>query len=471
MFRFSGVQFSERQTVSSERKHPAMSDSHAVFGFPLLPRKPVDVDFTGGRLSSDGGLVLLAHLDRRLRLTQRVAACLHDPRLPERVQHPLLDLVRQRVYQIAAGYEDCNDATPLRRDPALKVAVGRCPLSDADLASQPTLSRLEGYVTDAECQAINQVLLDLFLEQERRKPREVILDLDTSADPTHGQQEFAFFNGHYDTYCYLPLFAFATLPGEPQESLVSAELGTCEAKDVDAIVATTARLVAAVRRRWPGVNVIVRADGWFATPELYAWCEQNNVGYLLGLPGNAVLQRKSLPWLDQAKAKAAGSPTKSARCFGTFLYQAEGWPKARRVIVKAEVSPLGTNVRYVVVARVNGSARRLYGRYGQRGSCENRIKELKEGVSADRTSCHAFEGNQFRLMLSCVAYALLQGLRHLARRTGLERAQVERLRLQVIKIGARVSESLRRVKIELCSSCPSQELWRLLARRLLIVPR
>jgi Transposase DDE domain group 1 len=447
-----------------------MSDSQPVFPFPLLSRIPVQVDFSGGRLSSDGGLLLLAHLDRTLRLTERVTACLHDPRLPQRIQHPLLDLLRQRVYQIACGYEDANDATTLRHDPALKVAVGRPPQTGADLASQPTLSRLEGHVTEAECQAINHVLLDLFLEQPRRKPREVILDLDTTADPTHGQQEFAFFNGHYDTYCYLPLLAFATVPGETQEYLVSAELGTCEAKDVAAIVATVARLVAAVRKRWPGVKLILRGDGWFATPEVYAWCEQQNVGYLLGLAGNAVLNRLSQRWLDQAKAKAAASPTQSARCFGTFLYQAEGWPKARRVIVKAEMTPLGPNVRYVVVSGMSQSARKLYGRYGQRGSCENRIKELKDGMKADRTSCHAFEGNQFRLMLACVAYVLMQGLRRLARRTGLERAQVETLRLSVIKIGARVTESLRRVRIELCSHCPSQEIWRQLAGRLGIVP-
>src|SRR5262249_11166109 len=161
---------------------------------------------------------------------------------------------------------------------------------------------------------INHVLLDLFLKQERRKPREVLLDLDTSADPTHGQQEFAFFNGHYDTYCYLPLFAFATVAGESQEDLVSAEVGTGDAQDVEANVASCARLVAAVRRRWPGVKLIVRGDGWFATPELYAWCETENVGYLLGLGGNAVLQRKSQPWLAQAQAKASAAATKSARC-------------------------------------------------------------------------------------------------------------------------------------------------------------
>jgi hypothetical protein len=217
MFRLPGVQSSERQTVVRERKHPAISDSHSVLQFPLLGRKPVQVDFTGGSLSSDGGLVLLAHLDQQLGLTQRVAACLNDPRLPERIRHTLLDLIRQRVYQIVAGYEDANDATSLRADPALKVAVGRCPHSDPDLASQPTLSRLESTLTEAECDQINALLLDQFLKTPRQKPNEIVLDFDPSVDPTHGQQQFAFFNGHYGTYCYLPLFVFARAAGEGEQ--------------------------------------------------------------------------------------------------------------------------------------------------------------------------------------------------------------------------------------------------------------
>jgi hypothetical protein len=446
-----------------------MSCSQLAMTFPLLSRKPLQVDFTGGLLSSDGGLLLLAPLDQTLRLTERVAACLHDPRLPERIHHPLLDLLRQRIYQIAAGYEDANDATTLRADPALKVAVGRCPTSDADLASQPTLSRLEKGVTSHESQAINALFVDLFLEQQRKAPRELSLDFDTSAFPTHGQQEFAFFNAHYDTSCYLPLFVFASVPGEGQEYLVSAELRPSDAKEVEGILATLKRLVERLRTQWPQTKLIFRGDGWFATPALYEWCERHAVAYLIGIAGNRVLQEKSQRWQKEAQALAAASPTKSARRYGRFFYQAGGWSREREVIVKAEVTPLGNNPRYVVVWGVQGKPRRLYERYGERGRCENRIKEIKEGVRADRMSCQEWEGNEFRLMLGCVAYQLFVGLRRLAKGTALARAQVEKLRLALIKIGARVKESLRRVTIELCSSCPSQQVFRELARRLGVV--
>jgi Transposase DDE domain group 1 len=448
-----------------------MSHSQSAMDFPLLERKPVQVDFTGGSLSSDGGLLLLAQLDPRLGLTARVAACLKDPRLPERIRHSLRDLIRQRVYQIAAGYEDANDATALRADPALKVAVGRCPHSDPDLASQPTLSRLESTVTETECDPINAVLLDQFLQMPRPKPREIVLDFDPSVDPTHGQQEFAFFNGHYGTYCYLPLFVFARVLGERDQFLVSAELPESHGKETEAVLTTLKRLVRGVRQRWPGVRVVFRGDAWFATPELYEWCEANAVPYAIALAGNTVLHRHSQRWRDQAARAAPASPTGSARRFGAVTYRAEGWSKPRRVIVKAEQTTLGANPRYVVVWGLTGKPRPQYQFYAGRGACENRIKELKDGIKSDRTSCCEFASNKVRLMLSSVAYVLLQQLRRVARQTGLSRAQVEGLRLAVIKIAARVTERVRRVVIELCSSCPSQAVWRVLARRLGIVCR
>lgn len=444
-----------------------MSDSQTVIEFPLLPNKPVQVDFSGGRLSSDGGLPLLAQLDRRLRLTQRVAACLRDDRLSARIQHSPLALVQQRVYQIAAGYEDANDATTLRSDPAFKIAVGRCPESDPDLASQPTLSRLEQRVRETECQTINHLLLDLFLEQERPTPREIVLDFDPSEDPTHGQQELAFYHGYYRCYCYLPLFVFARVRGESEQYLVSAQLQPSKPKDNAGILTTLKRLVAALRERFPGVRLIFRGDSWFATPALYDWCEANDVAYVIGLRGNPILQEKSQPWRAAAQAAAAKRASGGARRFGEFDYQAVSWQQARRVVVKAEHSPLGANTRYVVVSGLSGKpARAAYRYYGQRGNCENRIKELKDGVKADRTSCHTFVANQFRLLLAAVAYVLFQALRTLARRTGLARAQVEQLRLAVIKIAAQVTERRRRVVIQLCSHCPTQGLWRRLWRRL-----
>jgi Transposase DDE domain group 1 len=448
-----------------------MSHSQTAMHFPLLSRKPVQVDFTGGTLSSDGGLLLLAHLDQRLGLTQRVAACLQDPRLPERIRHSLLDLIRQRVYQIAAGYEDANDATALRRDPALKVAVGRSPHSDPDLASQPTLSRLEGTVTEAECDAINAALLDQFLKTPRPKPSEIVLDFDLTVDPTHGQQEFAFFNGHYGTYCYLPLLVFARVTGEGEQFLVSAELPESHSKETDAVLATLERLVTGLRTRWPGVRVIFRADAWFATPAIYEWCEANAVPYAIALAGNPALHRHSQRWRDHAATAAQASKRSSVRRFGAFAYRADGWKKPRRVIVKAEQTPLGPNPRYVVVWELRGKPRQQYQFYAGRGACENRIKELKDGIKSDRTSCREFASNKVRLLLASVAYVLLQHLRRVARQTGLSRAQVAGLRLSVIKIAARVTESCRRVVIALCSSCPSQAVWRVLARRLGIVYR
>jgi hypothetical protein len=447
-----------------------MTDSRPALSFPLLERKPVEVDFSGGRLSSDGGLLLLAQLDRDISLTERVAACIADPRLANRIQHSLLALIRQRVYQLAAGYEDCNDADRLRGDPALKLAVGRAPVSGADLASQPTLSRLESSVTEPECAAINAVLLEQFLACPRKSPRQVVLDFDPSEDPTHGQQEFAFFNGHYGSYCYLPLFVFARAAGENEEFLVSAELPDTHAKDPDAILSTLARLVAALRARGPGVKVVFRADAWFATPAIYDWCEEHRVAYAIALGANAVLQDLSAKWRARAKEAAANSPTKSARLFGCFWYQAQGWGRWRPVIVKAEVTPLGPNPRYVVVHDLAGTPRQRYFFYADRGACENRIKELKEAIKSDRTSCCEFASNKVRLMLAAVAYLLFQRLRRLARNTGFSRTQVEGLRLGLVKIGALVKESGRRVQVALASACPTQELWRRLARRLLVAP-
>ncbi len=255
--------------------------------------------------------------------------------------------------------------------------------------------------------------------------------------------------------------------GEGEQYLVSAELRPSNAKDVDGILLTLQRLVAALRQRFPGVRLIFRGDSWFATPALYDWCEANNVAYVIGLAGNAVLHEKSQPGREAAKEAAQHGKLGRARRFGEFSYQADGWRQERRVVVKAEHSRLGANPRYVVTWGLETLAPRpVYRYYGQRGSCENRIKELKDGVNADRTSCHTFTANQFRLLLAAVAYVLFQGLRFLARQTGLGRAQVQQLRLALIKIAAQVTERRRRVIIQLCSSCPSQAIFGVLWRRL-----
>lgn len=440
-----------------------MDNSHLVMNFPLLPKKPVAVSFTGGPLSSDGGVLLLSHLDRSLRLTERVAAQITDWRKNGRVHHSLLDLVRQRVYQLACGYEDANDATALRADPAFKLALGRPPQSGADLASQPSLSRLETHITDAECHKINGLLLDLFLETPRKKPKEVIVDFDTSEHETHGQQELALYNKHYQSRCYLPLFAFARVPEEQEEYLVSAELPDHHGRDDFALQDTLEQLVNGMRKRWPGVTVIFRADAWFGAPAIYEWCEAHHVAYAIAMPGNPVLYREAAPLVDAAKAEAARSDTGSACLFGRVWYQAGSWERERRVVVKAEQTPTGSSLRFVVVSGILGKPKVQYRFYGGRGSGENRIKELKEGMRSERLSCREFESNKARLTLVGVGYALMQQLRRVAKQTGLARTQVSGLRLSLVKIAARVKESGRRVVVELCSHCPSQGVWQELA--------
>jgi hypothetical protein len=452
-----------------------MPRSASALPFPLLSRKPVEVDFNGGNLSSDGGLLLLAQLDQQVGLTERAAACLRDWRLPRRVQHSLLDLLRQRVYQIAAGYEDCNDADALRSDPALKLAVRRAPRTGADLASQPTLSRLEQGIDEEEVAALNEVLLWHFLQLPRKTPREVVLDYDPSEDPTHGQQELALFNaaalkGARGGYCYLPHFVFASVPGEGDQYLVSAELPEDHTHDPEMILGALGRIVAAVRERWPGVRVVLRADAWFAFPELYDWCEDHQVAYAIALPSNAVLTRESAPFQESADRQAASSPSGRARRFGELPYQAGGWREHRWVVVKAERNPLGPNRRYVLTHDLPGTPRERYRLYCGRGDCENRLKEIKQAVKADRLSGMEFATNKVRLVLYSLAYVLLQRLRRLARGTALASAQVQWLRLRLLKIAARVTESGRRVTVELCSHCPTEALWRTLARRVGVAP-
>ena len=436
-----------------------MPCSQTVISFPLLANKPVLVDFSGGSLSSDGGLLLLAHLDRRLGLTAAVASCCRDPRRKKSVHHSFLDLIRQRVYQIAAGYEDANDAHTLRHDPALKLACGRPPLSGDDLASQPTLSRLEAAIDEDACARVNDVLLAQFLDASRPRPRTVVLDIDTSEHETHGQQELAFYNGFYGSRCYLPRFLFASVPREPDQALVRAELPDHQDEQTDAILESLAAVVTPVRGRWPGLTLKLRADAGFADPELYTWLEENQVAYAISIGSNAVLSRLAQPLYKRAKQAAAASPTGRATVYGRVWYQAESWEKRRRVVVKVVVTPAEQKVRFLVVWGLGGWPKAIYGFYGGRGDSENRIKELKEGLRSDRLSCREYASNKVRLMWASVAYVLLQGLRRLSRRTEWGRAQVERLRMGLIKIGAQVRESGRRVKVELCSSYPWQETW------------
>jgi hypothetical protein len=436
--------------------------SSLSFGF--LGRRQVVGRFDGGKLSSDGGLVLLAEIDRIFGVTKRLASCLRDRRQQAKVRQSVHDLVRQRIYQIVAGYEDCNDADTLAADPVLKVACGRNPETGRDLASQPTLSRFENAVSPTELYRMGKALIDLFIEGHRQPPQEIVLDLDATDDPTHGQQELAFFHGYYDEYCYLPMLVFAQADGEPHQ-LVAAVLRPGNVHAGHGSVKLLKRIVAKLREAWPEVRIVVRGDSGEALPEVYEWCEAEGVDYVIGLARNSRLQGLGEPFLEAAREECRQTEEKVRHCHD-LTYAADSWPHERRVVVKAEVSAKGDNPRFVVTSRDDFSAEELYDFYADRGDVENRIKELKNDLRSGRTSCHRFLANQFRLLLHAAAYLLWTLVRRMLAGTELASAQVGTLRLRLLKIGVRVEQTARRVWLHLASSYPWARLWSLLASRL-----
>ena len=437
--------------------------SSLSFGF--LGRREVVSRFDGGRLSSDGGLVLLAEVDRRSGLTQRLASCLRDRRQQAKVRQATVDLVRQRVYQIGCGYEDCNDADTLAADPMLKVACGRDPEDGRDLASQPTLSRFENAVSPTELYRMSEAFIDWFIEGHPQPPQEIVLDLDATDDPTHGQQELAFFHGYYDEYCYLPMLVFAQADGEPHQ-LVAAVLRPGNVHAGRGSVALLKRIVGRLRVAWPEVRIVVRGDSGEALPEVYDWCEgDGQVDYVIGLPRNSRLLGLAEPFLQAAREECRRTEAKARHCHD-LSYAAESWAHERRVAVKAEVTAKGDNPRFVVTSRDDLTAEDLYDFYADRGDVENRIKELKNDLHADRTSCHRFLANQFRLLLHAAAYLLLTMLRRALAGTELASAQACTLQLRLVKVGVRVEQTARRVWLHLATSYPLAHLWTLVGARL-----
>jgi hypothetical protein len=424
---------------------------------------PLEAAFDGGRLTSDGGLPWLAEAEAALGLCAAFAA-----RIPEwrrgRVRHSLETLVRQRVFQLACGYADQDDADTLRTDPLLKLVCGRLPDSDADLASQPTLSRLENAVDRHACYRLALALLDLYLRERERDgvPARLVLDLDGTDDPTHGAQEGSAYHGYYRQHMLHPLLVFDGDTGQ----LIAAILRPGNAAAHRGVLTLLKRLVPRLRARWPGVAIELRADSGFASPALYTYCEAEGIDYTIGLAGNARLQALAAPQLAEAQrqhaARAAGDP--AVRLVGEGRYQADSWERERRVVVKTEILAKGPNVRFVVTSRAD-APRALYDWYVDRGEPEGWIKDLKNGCQADRLSCHAFWANQFRLLLHAAAYWLLDTLRRWLVAAGAARRQLDTLRLELLKIGGRVYQWATRVRLRLASSHPGQALWALLAAR------
>jgi len=433
----------------------------APLRFAAVGPLPLAVDFLGGRLTSDGGLAWVAAADAELGLTAALAAVIPEWR-KRRGRHALPALVAQRVYQIACGYEDQDDADRLRADPLLKLVCGRLPETGDDLASQPTFSRLENAVTARTGYRLAAALGAVYLREREREgvPTRLVLDLDGTDDPTYGNQEGTAYHGYFRQHQYFPLLVF---DGDTNQ-LITAVLrrGTVHASH--GVVAILKRIVAAVRARWPGVTLEVRADSGFAIPALYAYCEAEGIAYTIGLVPNARLDAAVAPLLADAVRQSAAADGAKVRLLGETRYQAGSWPEARRVAMKAEVLAKGPNTRFVVTSRTDPPAA-VYARYTDRGASENWIKDLKAGCFADRLSCHRFWANQFRLPLHAAAYWLLDTIRRWLTTTGTDRMPLATLRLRLIKIGGWVRERRDRVRLRLASSHPSEPWWRALATR------
>jgi Transposase DDE domain group 1 len=413
--------------------------------------KAVDLDFDGGQLSSDAGVILLKDIDDHLGLTHDLAAVLSDPRDARRVKFTLHDLLKQRVFQIAAGYEDANDSNTLRDDPIFKLMLDRLPETGAPLASQPTMSRCENRVSRTELYRMAVVLLNQFIASYDSPPKVIVLDVDDTEDRVHGQQEQARYDGYYGGYCFMPLHLYEGLSGRLITTILKAKRFTGTQ-----MLAVLQRVVKRLRHAWPDTLLIFRGDSHFAYPEVMQWLEaEPELSYVTGLTSNAVLQELAREVGEQAKRAYAYSGHKVTR-FHSTRYQAGTWSRSRRVVIKVEVGEQGVNTRFVVTDLEQARTKVLYQQiYCARGQAENEIKDHKLYLKSDRTSCHRFEANQFRLLLHSAAYVLLETLRReVFRTTQWASATMETIQLRILKLGARVQECKDRIMISLPSSCP-----------------
>jgi len=434
--------------------------------FSSVERRQVVAAFDGGRVSSDAGALLLGKADAAIGLVDRLAACFADQRNPDLIEHSVRTLVGQRVFGLALGYEDLNDHEQLRHDPVMGALLGKLAARRSDcaaLAGKSTLNRLELFDATAgryhkiipDAAAVDRLWVDLFLEAHRRAPKRIVLDLDATDDPLHGRQEGWFFHGYYNHYCYLPLYIFCG------EHLLVSRLRRSNIDGAAGATQEIERIVTQIRKRWPTVQIILRADSGFCRDDLMSWCEQNAVDYLFGLAKNARLIRAIGRELRVA-ANEADRTGRPARRFRELTYRTRSsWSRRRRVVAKAEHTGDKSNPRFVVttLSRQDWPMQGLYEQlYCARGECENRIKEAQLDLFADRLSTATFRANQLRLWLSSAAYVLMHALRRIGLKgTALAKACANTIRLKLLKIGAAVSLSVRRVKLAMSSTCPNQQ--------------
>lgn len=446
--------------------------------FSDLGHRPVVAKFDQPHASSDGGAILLQACDRRLGLTEALIGGIDDRRQCGKVHHAIGDLLRQRLYAIACGYPDGNDASRLGGDPIQKLLCDRDPVRGEDLASQPTLSRFENAVTRADLYRMGIALAETVIERHRRrlkrKVKRITIDLDPTDDPTHGAQQLTFFNGHYDTWCYLPVAGFLSFNEEPEQYLFAYVLRPGNVGAAVGALGVLSRLLPRLRAAFPRARLRVRLDGGYAAPEIFAFLEREGLEYVVAMAKNKVLKRRAARWMGTVRRLSRQSK-RTEHVYGECRYAAGSWQRRRRVIIKAEVvchpgREPKDNPRFVVT-NLPHSPRHLYEAiYCARGDVENRIKELHHGLEIDRTSCSRFLANQLRGLLTAAAYVLYQELRLHAARTALRAAQVSTLREHLCKLGAWIESSVRRIVLHLPAACLHRHDWQIVARALGAAP-
>jgi len=439
--------------------------------FPDLFSKPISVSFSKEHLSSNGGSLLLKAADRSMGLTRAIAETFLDERQPEKIRHEILDLTRQRIFSLASGYPDCNDADQLKQDPILKLLCGRAPITGDDLGSQPTLSRLENSATRGQLLSMSSRVAEVILRRQaqrrqgQRCPRRIIIDLDPTCDPTYGAQQMTLFNGYYDTWCYLPLVLTVSFDGERRKYPIAAILrpGTIKRKEVKGTLSVLRRVIPTLRRLFPSARLYFRADAEFAKPWLLKYLEEEDITYAISIASNSVLKELSSDRMKQAR-NISCILDESVTLHGEGIYQAGSWPHPRRLAYKAEVlvkdGDRRDNARYVVT--------NLPGNYGPQGIftfyyghsvMENTIKDLKNDLALDRTSCCSFAANQLRLIWSLAAFTLMHSLQEHIDDRELAKATMHTLRARLLKIAVLVRESTRRIVCSFTAHHPWSAIW------------
>jgi len=442
-----------------------IENTQATLEFPSVRGKNIIADFKGGIVTSDAGLLFLRATESAVGIIRRVSDCIADCRRQSHIGHTMRELITQRVMQIACGYEDADDSDALRTDPALKIACGRAPISGDDLGSQPTMSRLENSVSRTTLYRIGQAFVDSFIRSYKRRPDRIILDIDDTDDPTHGAQQLSLFNNYYGQYCYMPLHIYEGYSGKLVLSVLRPGKRPC-GQEVAAILG---RVIERIRQSWPHVRIVIRGDSHFSSPQLFSLCaSMRKVHFVTGLSGNRVL----LPLVEDAVKKvedAYKQVHEKLKVFVEFPYQAASWSRPYRVVCKIEVSEQGKNVRFIVTDMNGMGPQRMYDEgYCARGAMENYIKNHKTFLHSDRTSCHTFVANHFRLLLHSAAYVLMHALNEKGLRgTQFSGSQFDTIIIRILKIGATIVERLSQIRIHLPSSCPVKSLYGRVHRNLI----